>query len=155
MPVFISYHNADRAKALAIDSRLKAKGVPTYLDVLDTSQSADTVTDKIVTALHKCTHLMAVISPTTARSWWVPFEIGIGTERDSRITSFQLTAVEFPDYLKKWPVLEYEFQLDEFAALYLEDRVVLLEKSSYKASTTTVRNASDFHSQLKSRLRQP
>ena len=46
---------------------------------------------------------MALVSSTTAESWWVPFEIGVATDKERRITSFALAAVKLPDFLTVWP----------------------------------------------------
>lgn len=154
MPVFISYQRVDEPKAIDIKKRFDVAQVPAYLDLLDPSL-VESVTDKIVNALRKCTHMMAVVSTSTVVSWWVPFEIGVATERDSRITSYRRDSVTLPDYLKKWPVLNYDRELDDFIALYRKDKEVLEMRKSYsEAATTTIRKAADFHSQLKSRLGQ-
>jgi len=100
MPVFISYQRADEARALVIKTKLDANRVPSYLDVLDPSQ-VESVTQKILKALHDCSHMIAIISVNTAKSWWVPFEIGVATERDARISTFRRDTVDLPDYLRK------------------------------------------------------
>lgn len=154
MPVFISYQRADETKAVSIKAKFDSAAVPSYLDLLDPSL-VETVTQNILNALHKCTHMMAVVSTNTVNSWWVPFEIGVATERESRITSYRRDSVTLPDYLKKWPVLDYDSQLDDFIQLYKKDKEVLEMRKSYsEAASTSIRKAADFHAQLKARLGQ-
>ena len=112
MPVFISYQSDDRRIALSIRDRLREWSIPTYIDVMDPSlKTAEDITAVIVAALGECTHLMAVISQHTVSSWWVPFEIGVATKDDRRITSYRSDSVPLPDFLKIWPVLDYRYQL--------------------------------------------
>jgi len=156
MPVFISHRRADTSTALRVDNRLKSHGIQTYLDVLDpTLQSAENVTQQILAGLAPCTHLMAIVSTETAGSWWVPFEIGVATDADKRISSFCIAAVTLPDYLRVWPVLTRDEHIDAFARRYLSDRLIL--EKSYKlaeARTTPVQTAGDFHRLLKRDLGQ-
>lgn len=158
VPVFISYHRPDEARARTISSYLRdAHGIETYLDVLDPSiQGPQGVTAHILDGLHRCTHLLAVISGTTATSWWVPFEIGVATERDRRIASYQIAAVTLPDYLRVWPVIIDQSGLALFARRYLQDRVVLEEKhlSLSERQRAPIQTAADFHRQLKADLGQ-
>lgn len=151
MPVFISHRSTDSDAALKVSLRLRAHGIDTYLDVLDPElQGVENVTQRILDGLRRCTHLLAVISTATAGSWWVPFEIGVATDAEQRITSYALSAVSLPDYLRIWPVLTRDEHIDLFARRYLEDKVVL-EKSwkLSEARATAIRDASDFHRFLK------
>ena len=158
MPVFISHRKADTATAVRANSRLKQYGIPTYLDVLDLAlQSPENVTQKILAGLQPCTHLLAIISAETAGSWWVPFEIGVATNADKRITSFSIATARanLPDYLLVWPVLTRDEQIEMFAMRYLKDRKTL--EKSYRleeAQRTPIQSAADFHRLLKRDLGQ-
>lgn len=85
----------------------------------------------------------------TEKSWWVPFEIGVGTEKDRRITSFQLTQVKLPNFLTKWPVLKSQRDLDTFIRLYKKDNTVQ-KTESYEYRT--ISSADQFHRELKASL---
>jgi TIR domain len=70
MPVFISHKSTDKPQALMIADYLDARGVSTYVDVLDPIlQTTDDITGVIVRRVRQCTHLMAVTSVTTVNSW--------------------------------------------------------------------------------------
>ena len=114
-------------------------------------QSTDDITSVIVTRVRQCTHLMAVTSANTVSSWWVPFEIGVATDQDRRISTYTLEATNLPDYLKKWPVLKSKAHLDQFIDLYQRDKVVAFSES---AAARTVTSADNFHQSLKSRIGQ-
>ncbi|MEX8499092.1 toll/interleukin-1 receptor domain-containing protein [Leptothrix ochracea] len=153
MPVFLSHKREDSEATLRIASYLRNAGITCYVDVLDPSiKSTDDLTSLLRDRIHKCTHLMAVVSSYTTQSWWVPFEIGIGTEIDRRITSYQLSSVALPDFLTKWPILHNESDLGYFVALYRQDASVpLSEGRTFQAN---VSSASSFHTVLKTLLKQ-
>jgi len=166
MPVFISYRHTDRNQAILIDQRLKTAGIKTYLDVLDeeSKQSTDQITDIITQRMRECTHLIAVISDETSKSWWVPFEIGEATFAENRITTFQLNIHDdkLPTYLKKWPKINNLLDIDLFIQSYKKDKKysAAMESASANAEyqfnkshgfTTT---ADEFHRTLKKNLGQ-
>jgi hypothetical protein len=152
MPVFLSHKREDTEATLRIANYLRNSGILCYVDVLDpTIKSTDDLTALVCDRIHKCTHLMAVVSNYTTQSWWVPFEIGVGTEIDRRITSYQLTAVALPDFLKKWPILRSEADLAYFVALYRQDTSVSFSEG--RSQQAIVSSASSFHTALKSLLK--
>jgi len=154
--VFISYQRVDESKARSIGEKLNAFGVRTYIDVMDPYlSSTEDVTNLILGRLHTCTHLMAVVSSHTVASWWVPFEIGVATEGDRRITSYRRDTVTLPDFLKIWPVLNYDYQLERFAQRYFQDSAH--GETSYRFAGTSQKSlhrAAQFHDALKGDLGQ-
>lgn len=151
MPVFLSHKRQDKIRTLDIANYLREKGVRCYVDVLDPDlHSTDDITSKLQERIGQCSHIMAVVSNYTDKSWWVPFEIGVGTEKDRRITSYQLTQVALPDFLSKWPVLKSQRDLDVFVSLYKKDNVVPAVESYQRIKT--IRSADQFHRELKSVL---
>lgn len=151
MPVFLSHKREDKTKAMEIHEYLKQNRVPSYIDVLDPElQSTNDITTKLIERIHQCSHLMAVISNYTEKSWWVPFEIGVGTEIDKRITSFQTSSVELPIFLQKWPVLRTKNHLDIFIQKYKEDKAVSISESI--GHIKRILTADQFHRELKASL---
>lgn len=159
--VFISHKRDDSDVAQAIQRRLNAKGIETYLDVVDNALRLNGVdlADYLRGKLDQCDHLIAVISTTTQSSWWVPWEIGVATEKRHFLASFVTTSISVPDFLKKWPYLRSLSDVDAFAeqSLYTNrdrsrrEAAVLSEsaKSRIRASTFD-----DFQYGLKRRLDQ-
>lgn len=160
MPVFISYRHTDRPIAFAINARLHQADIKTYLDVLDVeSQSTDDITGVITRNITECTHLIAVVSQTTAQSWWVPFEIGEATISNRRICSFKTGESELPEYLEKWPKMAKATDVDLFIAAYQNERTLrrsmaldspVFSEPERNANRT---NADHFHAELKARIR--
>jgi hypothetical protein len=81
--VFISHKREDEGVARVVARELAALGIDYWLDVDDAAsmaaaQEGDDVAmcEAIERGLQNSTHLLALISPRTKESWWVPFEIG-------------------------------------------------------------------------------
>ena len=155
MSVFISHRSTDSLLAMNIYGCLTRKGIECYIDKLDPNISPDNATKVILDNLGRCTHLIAVISASTAESWWVPFEIGVATEKENRIASYNSQSLSLPQYLGMWPIMRSMDDLEKFASLYSLDKRVLIQQSKvHEANTTNVRTAVDFHNQLKFKLGQ-
>lgn len=155
--VFISHKNEDATTAAGIATYLQTNGLSVYLDVIDSqlSRSGPDLADYIRAQLERCTQLLAVISPRTQASWWVPWEIGVATEKERFLASFVADNAAVPEYLQKWPYLRTQRDLDTYiresrrAELLVEDRV-------QKGYRTTARAAGfrSFHTSLKAALGQ-
>lgn len=174
MSVFISYRHTDRNTAIQIAYEFDANNIKYYLDVIDDeSKSTEDITEVITKNIKKSTHLLAIISPSTSGSWWVPFEIGQATVSNRRICSyavsnsslnlsgmsFRLLSNFLPEYLRKWPVLVSRMDLDKFIQQYKKDNVSYgIEGSrggmfdSMNGESLTKIGADTFHKNLKSQL---
>lgn len=62
--------------------------------------------DYIRGEMEKCTQLLAIISIRTSESPWVPWEIGVATEKERPLASFVSPPAAVPDFLRKWPYLQ-------------------------------------------------
>ena len=156
MPVFLSHKREDKPETLKIANYLKINGIPCYIDVLDPIlQSTDDITSILMRRVKQCTHLMAVVSGNTQKSWWVPFEIGVASELERRITSFELNKTDLPDFLEKWPVLKTQKDLDLFVKYYKKDKVIALEEAHVfdSAAPSPVYTADQFHNDLKASIK--
>jgi hypothetical protein len=112
--VFISHKNVDSSLASRVSLRVKANGIDTYLDVIDDALVKDgaELSDHLLQRMSECDQLIAVVSTSTKDSWWVPWEIGVGSEKNFRMASFSESYVSLPSYLEKWPVLHTDHDLD-------------------------------------------
>jgi hypothetical protein len=61
----------------------------------------------------ECLQLLAVISPITLVSWWMPWEIGVATEKECFLASFVSGGAAIPDSLQKCPYLQSMPELDK------------------------------------------
>ncbi|GLR90906.1 toll/interleukin-1 receptor domain-containing protein [Bradyrhizobium iriomotense] len=156
--VFISHKKEDAEQAAAIARHLTVNGLSVYLDVIDAqlAKSGPDLADYIRDQMDKCTQLLAVISAQTQASWWVPWEIGVATEKERFLASFISGNASVPEFLVKWPYLRTQADLDKYikeskrAELLVEDRV----QKGYR-TTARAHGFRSFHTSLKASLGQP
>lgn len=117
--VFISHKDSDEGVARRVSARVEWNGLEVYLDAVDPALVKDgpSLSDYLLKRMSECQQLIAVISSTTASSWWVPWEIGVGSEKGFRMASFSQTVVGLPTYLKKWPSLHSMEDVDLYCQL--------------------------------------
>lgn len=158
MKVFISHQQADSHRALAVAARLKVKhGIDSYVDVIDpgVGSSGDDLADHVRNELGKCTQLLAVVSEATQKSWWVPWEIGIASEKDYPLATFAGQTTDLPEYLKKWPYLRSEADLDQYAAASNRAVTDFVQKRGYlQESVARERSTKEFFRVLRANLGQ-
>lgn len=158
MKIFISHQQADSGLAAAIARRLSTyHSIESYLDVIDpdTSKKGDDLGEHIRGELGQCTQLLAVVSVATKSSWWVPWEIGLATEKDFPIATYAGDTTAIPEYLKKWPYLKNDAELDIYAnisksadSVFRGNKRVLEEAVARRSGTRL------FYRELRSRLGQ-
>lgn len=119
MKVFISHKNVDSLQALMLKTAFEQNGVPSYLDVLDTSISGGgkELTDHIRENLNTCTDIIVVMSEATKESWWVPFEIGMSAQVNMPTASYLKSDVTLPSYLSYWPRLKTTSDVNKYVAV--------------------------------------
>jgi hypothetical protein len=158
--IFISHKKDDSEKATHIHDFLKSKRIDCYLDVLDGEIAGDgeKLTRYLRSRLNECTHLLAVLSSSTKLSWWVPFEIGLATEKEFPISTclYEISKNDIPSYLMNWPVIQSDNQLSKYADMVLKTHQQVLTESLNKsfAYNTPKNYAEAFHRELKSQLGQ-
>lgn len=158
MPVFISHRKADSRTALEVKDLLELSQIQCYIDELDEElKKSHDITGVIMKRIVQCTHLLAVVSKNTEGSWWVPFEIGVASKADRRISTYKTVRdVKLPEYLHIWPIMHSLSQLPHFISLYRGDKQVLIEKKAlqYEIRKATIHTAEQFHYGLKKAIGQ-
>jgi hypothetical protein len=155
--VFVSHKREDDDQARVVAHYLKINGLEVYLDVIDgqLGKSGPDLADYIRAQLEQCTQLLAVNSAQTQASWWVPWEIGVATEKERFLASFVARDANVPEYLAKWPYLRTQADLDVYireskkAERLVEDRVF----KGFQA-TARAQGFRSFHTSLKAALGQ-
>ena len=157
MKVFISHKNTDQYIARRVLDVLKSQGVDAYLDLLDNTivYKGELLTKHIKSKINECTDILVVMSEETRYSWWVPFEIGMATQKDLPTVSYLQSGVELPDYLAYWPRLKNETDLLQYVVTrrYVQQQTIIgrsLEQSSVSNNTSETER---FYTELKQRLR--
>lgn len=162
MPVFISHRTVDDPIAKQVYNRLtNVHGITCYLDDIDreagVANASNRITALIVRRLNECTNLLALVTPNTKGSWWVPFEVGVARQAPRMISTFtNLVQSELPQFLTEWPVLRGDTAVDTFAKYYKQQASLakrsLVEKTA--SASEGVASVDSFHRQLKNALGQ-
>jgi hypothetical protein len=97
--VFISHKNTDTDLATRVANRVRFNDLEVYLDKVDDALLKD--------GPDLADHLLQ-----TKDSWWVPWEIGVGSEKGFRMASYSEAFVRLPSYLEKWPDLHSDRDID-------------------------------------------
>jgi hypothetical protein len=106
--------------------------IEVYLDSFDPdAKDGPALCDYLRDRMKNCHGLMAVVTGKTIMSWWVPWEIGVATERDMPMATFSYDHTAVPSYLRKWPYLTQLAEIDQYAQTarrLVQERRTLVEK---------------------------
>ena len=140
--VFISYQNSDKAEAKKVADYLISADINVYFDEYDgdlknsnQNSSPNKVTDSLCKGINNSSHMLVVVSPTTMKSNWVPFEIGYGYDKTelSVIKIRVFTFDSLPEYLQTVYVIRNIWRLNGLIGeLKGTSRKLLLESNSIK-----------------------
>lgn len=119
MKVFISHKKEDASIAQDINITLKKYGIDSYLDLLVDTLVGDgqQLTKHICTKMGECSDVFVVMSQNTKNSWWVPFEIGVASEKTIPIASYLVSYVKLPEYLEFWPRLKDSYDIYQYITI--------------------------------------
>lgn len=152
MKVFISHKKEDDLYARLVANRLRVNGHLYYLDVIDESlgKNGDDLSDHIREKMTECDSLIAVVSAATILSWWVPWEIGLATEKDYPLSTYLTDGSHPPEYMRKWPVLRSTQDLDQFASRIESFDRLVRNRAMYKSLGVARKETTrEFHEGLK------
>lgn len=152
--VFISHQQNDTKIAKLIYSFLKSNNIESFLDVYDPYMGSygSPIENYIIDKMNDCSHFMTILSSNAEESWWVPFEIGVATDKDIPIANYFYQDIKIPEYLENWPSLKNKSDLNKYINLIkIGRRRMLLEQ---KIAGIEPRYSEVFHRELKNKLNQ-
>ena len=159
MKIFISHKKEDEYTAFGIQQVLENMGIEAYLDILDDtiSDNGEKLTKHIRKKLRECSDVIVVLSDNTKRTWWVPFEIGMATEKDMPIANYLTSYEKLPEYLEYWPRLKNQQDVKKYVEVRNKvARQVVLEKqlnhSYYDRADSNISETQKFYEELKKSL---
>jgi hypothetical protein len=158
MKVFISHQKADSEIAGAVAARLhQTHQIDCYVDIIDSNllKSGESLGEYLRREMGKCTQLIAVVSTNTRLSSWVPWEIGIATEKDFPLATYFGDNTPPPEFLQKWPYLRSLSDVDQYAkASKSADSTFRLRKSTLTEDSARRASTTDFFRTLRAGLGQ-
>lgn len=106
--IFLSHISVDKSAAIAIGEYIRNRGdIDIYLDIHDqqlqtaaNSGDAVAITYFIEKGLSNSTHIMCLATADTARSWWVPYELGFAKNAGANLATLKFKNVVLPAYLE-------------------------------------------------------
>lgn len=122
--VFISYQNNDKSHAKKVADYLLKAGINVYFDEYDSdlklsnqSNNPGQVTNALTKGINNSSHMLVIVSPTTTKSNWVPFEIGYGYDKTdlSVLTLKGIPKNAVPDYIKTANIIRDIWDLNSLA----------------------------------------
>ncbi|WP_064967020.1 toll/interleukin-1 receptor domain-containing protein [Tenacibaculum ovolyticum] len=143
--VFISYQNNDKSHAKKVADYLLKAGINVYFDEYDSdlklsnqSNNPGQVTNALTKGINNSSHMLVIVSPTTMKSNWVPFEIGYGYDKTdlSVLTLKGIPKNAIPDYIKTANIIRDIWDLNTLISnLRGIDKEVLINKNSIENSS--------------------
>jgi predicted nucleotide-binding protein len=83
--VFVSHSSRDNWIARAMAERIRALGAEVWLDEKHL-EGGDVIVEKIIKGIDACAEALVLVSPHSAQSQWVAFEIGAVRGQHKRVT---------------------------------------------------------------------
>ena len=83
--VFISHSSADIWIAEQIAKQIMELGAEIWLDKKDL-RGGDVLVDEIIRGIDSCDEALVIVSPASAKSQWVIYEIGVVSGQHKRVT---------------------------------------------------------------------
>jgi hypothetical protein len=157
MKVFVAHKDEDSVLATRVAARLRQCGSDAYLDKFDPTASShgDELGDHLRQILGLCSHLMTVVTQKTKESWWLPWEIGISTEKELPISTFAGESCDLPSYLRKWPYLQRLEEIDVYVRVSNQVEKMTESDRRYKtASAARSIYTKQFYSNIRRALNQ-
>lgn len=150
--VFLSHQKDDTAATEKIAEYLLQAGVDVYFDKYDKTLSQlvaegnpDGVTARLQKGIDESTHMLCVVSSSTVKSYWVPFEVGYGY-RHTKLGVLTLRGVaesDLPDYMRTTKVIRGTRTLNAFIAELAGQQVGILEANRLVKSHTMTQHPLD------------
>ena len=119
--VFISYQKDDSTQARKVADYLKDADIEVYFDEYDKelrihrqSNKPQEVTKSILTGINNSSDMLVIVSLTTMKSNWVPFEIGFGYDKTT-LSVLCLAGIPkggLPEYLRTVPIIRDIYDLN-------------------------------------------
>jgi TIR domain len=143
--VFVSHKREDSEMARSVADALIDLDINVWLDLDElgfsepkTDEEHIRLTHAIEAGLKASTHMLALITPNTKGSWWVPFEIGMCRAREKPLAFLLHKEVSnLPSFMKLGTALENKHEFYDWAKELSRSRGAALYN---KAAIATLQN---------------
>lgn len=103
--VFVSHTTKDDHLAEEVAQCIRSFGLTAWVDSdhLDRKHDGPSMASTIQGVIRRSYCLLAVVTSATSESWWVPFEIGVASDRDRYLSTYGDPRMSLPSFLEAWP----------------------------------------------------
>ena len=103
--VFVSHTTKDDDLAEIVAKRIRSHGLSAWVDsdYMAPHHDGPGMASKIKQVIGRPYCLLAVVTSATSASWWVPFEIGVASDRNRFLSTYGSPTVSLPSFLAAWP----------------------------------------------------
>jgi hypothetical protein len=121
--IFLSHISVDKPTAIALAKYIMNHGgIDVYLDIHDEELQLAVaindpigITDFIEQGLSHSTHIMCLVSASTVRSWWVPYELGFAKKAGKHLSTLKVKGeIDLPAYLEISTILRGIESLNDY-----------------------------------------
>jgi len=146
--VFLSHQQMDKDVCRKIADYLLAANIDVYFDEDDAdlkfyrqTNRPQGVVDSIRKGINNSSHMLAIVSPSTINSQWVPWEVGYGFDNSilNVLTLKGLNDSQLPDYLKTANIIRGTKSLNKYLSQITGSLESLME-SSYLIKSSSISN---------------
>lgn len=114
--VFVSHTTDDDELVEDVARCVRSYGLTAWVDSdhLAPDDDGPSMGERIKDVIGRSYCLLAVVTGATSRSWWVPFEIGIASDKNRFLSTYGSPRVDLPSFLEVWPRVENHGELHDW-----------------------------------------
>lgn len=123
--VFVSHTTNDDNLADRVATVIRSCGLTAWVDSEHLAPHDDDpgMASKIKQVIGRSYCLLAIVTNATNSSWWVPFEIGVASERERYLSTFGSPLQLLPSFLSVWPRVKDDTELRSWCAVIGQQKV--------------------------------
>ena len=155
--IFLSHQKDDKEICKKISEYILAANMDVYFDENDTDlkvshqqNNPDAVVNCIKEGINRSTHMLVIVSPSTVKSSWVPWEIGYGYDKTQLgVLTLKGMSDDLPHYLRTTRVIRGTKTLNSYLASIQGSPESLMENrnliKSYSMAAHPLDNYLDYN----------
>ena len=103
--VFVSHTTNDDSLAEEVAECIRSFELTAWVDsdFMAPKDDGPRMASKIKRVIGRSFCLLAVVTSATSKSWWVPFEIGVASDKNRFLSTYGDPSVTLPSFLAAWP----------------------------------------------------
>ena len=122
--VFVSHTTNDDNLADSVATCIRSCGLTAWVDsdYLAPHDDGPGMASKIKRVIGRSYCLLAIVTNATNSSWWVPFEIGVASERDRYLSTYGNPRLSLPSFLSVWPRVKDDIELRSWCTVIKQQK---------------------------------